>query len=59
MPPIPNQKAFDINQAAFEKVIEQGFRDVEGFEITTSVEVSAIALLNLFGLMPRIKEYSI
>ncbi|BAY25810.1 hypothetical protein NIES2100_56180 [Calothrix sp. NIES-2100] len=54
-----NQKAFDINQAAFDKAIVQGLRDVEGFEITTSVAVSAIALLSLFGLMPRIKEYSI
>ncbi|OUL20268.1 hypothetical protein BV372_32760 [Nostoc sp. T09] len=53
-----NQKSFDINQAAFDKAIQQGFHDVDSFEMTTSIAVSAIALLTLFGLMPRIKEYS-
>ncbi|MDZ8051213.1 MAG: hypothetical protein RMX68_018215 [Aulosira sp. ZfuVER01] len=54
-----NQKSFDINQAAFDKAIQQGFHDVDNFEMTTSIAVSAIALLSLFGLMPRIKEYSV
>jgi hypothetical protein len=53
-----NQKTFDINQAAFDKAIKQGFRDVDGFEFTTPVALSAIAILTLFGLLPRLKEYA-
>lgn len=53
-----NQKTFDINQAAFDKAIKQGFKDVDGFEFTTPVALSAIALLTLFGLLPRLKEYA-
>jgi hypothetical protein len=53
-----NQKIFDINQTAFDKAIQQGFHDVNGFEITTPLAMSATALLSLFGLMPRLKEYS-
>jgi len=53
-----NQKTFDINQAAFDKAIKQGFRDVDGFEFTTPVALSAIAVLTLFGLLPRLKEYA-
>jgi hypothetical protein len=53
-----NQKIFDINQAAFDQAIQQGFEDVNNFEITTPLAMSAIALLSLLGLMPRIKEYS-
>lgn len=53
-----NQKSFDINQAAFDKAIKQGFKEVDGFEYITPVTLSAIALLTLFGLLPRLKEYS-
>ncbi|MBD2606233.1 hypothetical protein H6G81_17280 [Scytonema hofmannii FACHB-248] len=53
-----NQKSFDINQAAFDKAIKQGFKEVDGFEYITPVALSAIALLTLFGLLPRLKEYS-
>jgi len=53
-----NQKAFDINQEAFDKAIKQGFQDVNSFEITTPVALSAIALLSLLGLLQRLKEYS-
>jgi hypothetical protein len=53
-----NQKTLDINQAAFDKAVEQGFKDVDGFEVTTPVVVSAIALLTLLGLRPRLNEYS-
>ncbi|MHC5597082.1 MAG: hypothetical protein ACYTXC_14255 [Nostoc sp.] len=53
-----NQKTFDINQAVFDKAIKQGNDDVTGFEITTPIAVSAIALLTLLGLLPRLKEYS-
>jgi hypothetical protein len=54
-----NQKSFDINQAAFDKAIKQAFKEVDGFEYITPVALSAIALLTLFGLLPRLKEYSI
>ena len=53
-----NQKSFDINQAAFDNAIKQAFKEVDGFEYTTPVALSAIALLTLFGLLPRLKEYS-
>lgn len=54
-----NQKTFDINQAAFDNAIKQGFKEVDNFEFTTPVALSAIALLTLFGLLPRLKEYSV
>jgi hypothetical protein len=53
-----NQKTFDINNAAFDKAIKQGFQEVNNFEIITGLSISAIALLTLFGLQPRLKEYS-
>ena len=53
-----NQKTLDINQAAFDNAVEQGFKDVDGFEVATPVVVSAIALLTLLGLRPRLNEYS-
>lgn len=53
-----NQKSFDINQAAFDKAIKQAFIEVDGFEYITPVALSAIALLTLFGLLPRLKEYT-
>ena len=52
-----NTKNFDINQAEFDKAIKQAFQDIEGFEVGASGVLSAIALLVLFGLMPRLKEY--
>jgi hypothetical protein len=53
-----NQQTIDINTKAFDQAIEQGFDEVDGFEITTPVAVGLVALLTLFGLMPRLKEYS-
>lgn len=53
-----HQKTLDINIAAFEDAIAQGFKDVDGFEIVTPIVTVAIAGLTLFGLLPRIKEYS-
>ena len=52
-----NQKNYDINDNAFKASIEQGFRDLEGFEIKTIIVTIAIASLSLFGLRPRLKEY--
>lgn len=54
-----NQKAFDINKEAFDKSVSQGFQDVDGFEITTTVVAVIISLLTLLGLLPRIKEYDL
>lgn len=48
----------NINQQAFNDAISQGFQDLDGFEISTPVVAVTISLLTLFGLMPRIKEYS-
>jgi hypothetical protein len=53
-----NQQAFDINETAFKQAIQQGFQNVAGLELTTTVAMSAISLLSLFGLLPRLKEYS-
>ena len=52
-----HQKFLDVNIKQFDDAIAQGFKDVENFEITTPIAASAIALLTLFGLLPRIKEY--
>lgn len=52
-----NQKSYDVNDKAFKAAIEQGFQDVAGFEIKAVVVTIAIALLTLFGLRPRLKEY--
>lgn len=54
-----HQKFLDINQEQFDVAIAKGFKDVENFEIISPVTASAIALLTLFGLLPRIKEYEI
>jgi hypothetical protein len=53
-----HQKTFDINNQAFDNAVEQGFKDMDGFEVTAPLVTVAIALLTLFGLLPRIKEYS-
>ncbi len=53
-----HQKTFDINQQAFDDAIKRGFNDVDGFEISTPVVVVFVALLTLFGLLPRLKEYT-
>lgn len=52
-----NQKNYDINDNAFKASIEQGFQDVNGFEIKALVVTIAIASLTLFGLRARLKEY--
>jgi hypothetical protein len=54
-----NQKTIDVNQQAFDKAVAQGFKDMDGFEITTPAVVAAIALLTLLGLRSRLKEYDI
>lgn len=53
-----NQKAIDINLAAFNQSIEQSEQKMKNLEITTSAVIVTISLLTLLGLMPRIKEYN-
>jgi len=52
-----HQKTFDINQQAFDNAIDMGFKNVEGFEITTPIVAVAVSILTLLGLRPRMKEY--
>jgi hypothetical protein len=51
-------KTLAVNQQAFDQAVEKGFKEMEGFEITAPIVLSAIALLTLFGLLPRTQEYS-
>ncbi|PSB22235.1 hypothetical protein C7B65_02205 [Phormidesmis priestleyi ULC007] len=53
-----NQKTYDVNDKAFNDAITQGNQDLAGFEIKSAIAVIAIALLVLWGVMPRLKEYS-
>jgi hypothetical protein len=52
-----HQKFLDVNQEQFDVAIAKGFKDVKNFEIIAPVATASIALLTLFGLLPRIKEY--
>jgi hypothetical protein len=53
-----HQKTMDINKAEFDKAIKKGFQNVNGFEVTAPIAMSAVIFLTLFGLRPRLKEYS-
>ena len=53
-----NQKTMDINKTEFENSLKEGNEDLKNFEITTPVGIVAIGILTLFGLLPRLKEYS-
>lgn len=53
-----HDKVLEINQKAFDQSVERGLKDLDGFEIVTPAAMGAIALLTLFGLLPRLKEYS-
>lgn len=52
-----NKKFIDVNQEQFELAIALGFKDVQNFEIIAPIATASIALLTLFGLLPRLKEY--
>ncbi len=54
-----HQKFLDVNQEQFDDAIAKGFKDVQNFEIIAPLAASSIALLTLFGLLPRIREYEI
>jgi hypothetical protein len=51
-------KTLAVNQDEFDQAVKRGFKELDGFEITTPIAIGAIALLTLFGLMPRTKEYT-
>jgi len=53
-----HDQVLNMNNTAFEQAIDKGFKNLQGFEVSTPAVVAAIALLTLFGLLPRIKEYS-
>ncbi len=50
-------KTIDINQQLFNTSVKDGLEEINGFEFTTPIAIGAIALLTLFGLQPRLKEY--
>jgi hypothetical protein len=56
---VAHQKVMDINQAAFDKAIEQGSKNVENFEIKVTGVAIIISVLVLLGMRDRIKEYEI
>ena len=49
---------YNINLTAFDGAIAKGFQELEGFEIKAPIVMLAIVLLVLFGLQPRLKEYT-
>src|SRR5262249_8119446 len=51
-------KTLEINQQAFDTAVARGFRAVAGFSVIAPVGVIGIALSALFGLLPRLREYS-
>ncbi len=51
------RKTLDINQAAFEESVKQGFDAVGNLEIEGCVAALAIAVLTVLGLAGRIREY--
>lgn len=53
-----NQNAFDINDKAFNDAIAQASKELNAFESATPVVAIFVASLTLFGLLPRLKEYS-
>jgi hypothetical protein len=52
-----NEKAREIYVAVFNQVTTDSFRSLDGFELRATISVLAIALLILFGLRPRLREY--
>jgi hypothetical protein len=52
-----NEKAREIYVAVFNQVTADSFRSMDGFEFRATISVLATALLILFGLRPRLREY--
>ncbi|MFM7405825.1 MAG: hypothetical protein ACKO3K_03945 [Cuspidothrix sp.] len=53
-----NNKVFDINDQEFKQAIETAQKGTQGIETTASIVLISVSLMTLFGLMPRLKEYS-
>lgn len=53
-----NNQTFEINEKQFNQAIEKAGKDTEGIEITASIVLISVSLMALFGLVPRLKEYS-
>ena len=51
-------KTLEINQQAFEEASRLGFNALSRFEVIAPVIALIAALLCLFGVLPRIREYS-
>ena len=54
-----NEAARNIYNDTFEQTRSQALRSLEGFEVKAIITLAAIALLILFGLRPRLREYLI
>jgi hypothetical protein len=54
-----NQKTLDINIAAFDTAIDDGFQDLKGFDTIVPSAAVLISILTLWGLRSRIREYEI
>ncbi|HVW85678.1 MAG TPA: hypothetical protein VHB50_13405 [Bryobacteraceae bacterium] len=52
-------RGIEIDRRAFDQAVEDGFRDVSGFEITAPLAAAAIAGLTALGLRQRLREYSL
>jgi len=53
-----NNDTININEKVFDQAVEQGFKEMDGFEITAPIVAVVISLLTLLGLLPRIQEYN-
>ena len=51
-------KTLDINQREFDRATKSGFNVLKGFEILAPILGLIAALACLFGVLPRIREYS-
>jgi hypothetical protein len=50
-------KTIDINQAAFDSAIDQGFGEVRPMDALLPGAIVAVGLCSFAGLMPRLREY--
>jgi hypothetical protein len=50
-------QTLEINNRAFEEAVKQGFAALSGFEMTASLAAVIIAVLCVFGIWQRLREY--
>ncbi len=53
-----NSDTININEKVFDQAVEQGFKEVDGFEMSAPIVAVVVSLLTLLGLLPRIQEYN-